>query len=82
MRTPGRDFFPSEREAIDRIAAAHGCHVCGTKDPGTLSGRFIPDQQPPIPLNVLLKQPARLYPICLSCSLRQGLWLARWILKQ
>ncbi len=82
MRRSGRDFLPFERKEIDRIGFTYGCHVCGTKKPETLSGRFIPDHQPPFPVNAILKKPQRLYPICMPCSLAQGLWLVRWAGKE
>jgi RHS repeat-associated protein len=70
-RGPGTDFTAEEREEINRIGRTTGCHMCGATDPGTKSGNFIPDHQPPSKLN---DQGAdqRLYPHCLRCSLRQG----------
>jgi RHS repeat-associated protein len=70
-RSPDRDFTEEEREAIDAIGQATGCHSCGTKNPGTKSGHFIPDHQPPSALNPS-RLPQRLYPHCLSCSRKQG----------
>ena len=51
-RGPDRRFTPYERSSINRIGKEHGCHTCGTKDPGTKSGNFIPDHQPPNKLNL------------------------------
>jgi hypothetical protein len=70
-RGPGRDFTAAERQQINDIGRKYGCHTCGTKDPGTKSGDFIPDNQPPSALNVP-GIPQRLYPHCKRCSLRQG----------
>ena len=70
-RGPGRDFTDEERKKIDEIGRKTGCHTCGTKDPGTSSGHFIPDHQPPSAL-VVDGQPQRLYPHCLDCMHRQG----------
>ncbi|MDT5268357.1 MAG: hypothetical protein QOH49_543 [Acidobacteriota bacterium] len=70
-RGPERDFTAAEREAIDRIGNETGCHTCGSTDPGTKSGHFVPDHQPPNALN----PPGGaqdLYPHCLSCSRTQG----------
>jgi hypothetical protein len=67
---PGRNFTAAEREAINRIGRKFGCHTCGTKDPGTKSGDFIPDHQPASQLAP--GRPQRLYPHCKACSLRQG----------
>jgi hypothetical protein len=70
-RSPDKDFTSEEREAIDAIGSATGCHTCGTKDPGTKSGHFIPDHQPPSALNPSGSQ-QKLYPHCLNCSRSQG----------
>ena len=70
-RSPDRDFTEEEREAIDAIGQATGCHSCGTTNPGTTSGHFVPDHQPPNALNPS-NSPQRLYPLCLSCSRSQG----------
>jgi hypothetical protein len=70
-RGPARDFTNAERDQIDAIGKETGCHTCGTTNPGTKSGHFIPDHQPP---NVLNPDggPQRLYPQCLACSRQQG----------
>lgn len=73
-RGPGRDFTPGERAEIDRIGSETGCHTCGTTDPGTRSGNFVPDHQPP---NVLSDGgPQELMPQCIGCSRTQGGQLA------
>jgi RHS repeat-associated protein len=70
-RGPGREWTAEEQETIDQIGQQTGCHTCGTTDPGTKSGHFIPDHQPPSALNPD-GDPQRLYPQCLSCSRVQG----------
>jgi hypothetical protein len=70
-RGPGRDFTPAETAEISRIGQTTGCHTCGTTSPGTRSGNFVPDHQPPSALNES-GAPQRLYPHCLNCSRRQG----------
>jgi len=75
-RGPERDFTTSERREINRIGSETGCHTCGRKDPGTTSGNFILDHQPPSGLNSTSK-PQSLLPHCLTCSLRQGGWVSR-----
>jgi hypothetical protein len=70
-RGPGRDFTPGEREKINEIGKETGCHTCGSTDPGTTSGNFVPDHQPPSATNTDGK-PQQLYPQCLSCSRTQG----------
>lgn len=64
-----------QRAAINRIGKDSGCHVCGTREPGTRSGDFICDFQLPDAFNPPGKA-QRLYPICLGCSGRQGSWIA------
>jgi hypothetical protein len=70
-RGPGRDVTSTEREQIDIFGREDGCHTCGSQDPGTKSGHFVPDHQP---LNQLNPSggPQRLYPQCLACSRRRG----------
>jgi hypothetical protein len=70
-RGPGRDFTPWEREQINRIGSETGCHTCGIRTPGTLSGNFILDHQIPNALN-LWGLPQRLFPHCVGCSNDQG----------
>ena len=70
-RGPGRDFTRDERDRINEIGKATGCHTCGTKDPGTKSGDFVPDHQPSSATNTD-KKPQSLYPHCLHCSQGQG----------
>jgi hypothetical protein len=72
-RGPKRDFTVEERNRINEIGSGTGCHTCGTRDPGTPSGNFVPDHQPPNALNSS-QQPQRLYPQCLGCSQGQGGW--------
>jgi hypothetical protein len=70
-RGPSRHFTQEERREINRIGAETGCHSCGARNPGTPSGNFVPDHQPPSALNSS-QRPQRLYPHCLSCSQGQG----------
>jgi hypothetical protein len=78
-RGPGRDFTPTERTETNRMGYAYGCHTCGTKNPGTRLGVFVPDHQPSNSVNRILGSRQRLYPQCKSCSSIQGSWLThRW----
>jgi RHS repeat-associated protein len=70
-RGPGRDFTPEERDAVNQQGRDTGCHTCGTTDPGTKSGNFVPDHQPPSQLNPS-NAAQRLYPQCVGCSRTQG----------
>jgi RHS repeat-associated protein len=70
-RGPDRDFNPGERDQINEIGGETGCHTCGTTNPGTKSGNFVPDHQPPSGVAEPGEE-QRLYPHCLSCSRQQG----------
>ena len=56
---------------VNQIGEKHGCHTCGTKKPGTKSGDFVPDHQPPNKLNPEGGE-QELYPHCIGCSRKQG----------
>jgi RHS repeat-associated protein len=75
-RSAGRNFTTVERAEINRIGSQSGCHTCGTTNPGTKSGNFVPDHQPASALNAS-GGPQRLYPQCIGCSREQGLQIAR-----
>jgi hypothetical protein len=79
-RSEKRDFNVLERADINRLGLLHGCHTCGTRDPGTRSGNFILDHQRPSSVNIPGEQ-QRLFPQCLSCSSRQGARLSREVDK-
>ncbi len=64
-------FSDEERLQINEIGARSGCHTCGTKNPGTRSGNWIGDFQPPGALN-WASQKQRIYPHCLFCKKCQG----------
>ncbi len=70
-RGTSRAWTAEEVTAIDQIGMETGCHTCGTTNPGTKSGHFVPDHQPPSSLNFENK-PQRLYPQCINCSRKQG----------
>ena len=70
-RGPGRDFTQDERDKVNQQGRDTGCHTCGTTDPGTKSGNFVPDHQPPSALNPA-NADQRLYPQCIGCSRTQG----------
>jgi hypothetical protein len=73
-RGTGRDFTAAERKVINQIGSETGCHTCGTFNPSTTLGNFVPDHQPPTGLNYS-GTAQRLYPQCLTCSLLQGGWV-------
>ncbi len=70
-RGPGRNFTKAERERINRAGRKDGCHTCGTTNPGTKSGNFVPDHQPANALNTRGGS-QRLFPQCNPCSRKQA----------
>ncbi len=64
----GRRLTQAQREEINRIGRKFGCHRCGSKIPGTKSGKYVGDHQMPTSLGT----PTRIYPHCLPCSNSQG----------
>jgi len=60
-----------QQEAINAAGAQAGCHTCGTTDPGTESGNWIGDHQPPTAINPA-GNPQVYLPQCQGCSNTQG----------
>lgn len=58
----------SEQKQVNELMNKHGCHTCGTKDPGTKSGNAIADHQPAQALD----EPEVFLPHCNHCKARQG----------
>lgn len=80
-KSTSQTFTAAERGPINQIGAVTGCHTCGTTNPGTKSGNFVPDHQPVSSLNTT-NAPQRLYPQCLTCSKQQGLDAIRKIREE
>jgi RHS repeat-associated protein len=80
-RSAARDFTAVERSDINRIGQATGCHTCGTTNPGTKRGNFVPDHQPVSALNSQ-NAAQKLYPHCIDCSRRQGGQVLQELLKE
>jgi hypothetical protein len=70
-RGPGRNFTSEERAKVTGFGQKNGCHTCGSRIPGTKTGRYVPDHQPPSAINPAGGE-QRLLPHCLNCSRRQG----------
>ena len=68
---PGARPSAAQQRQINEMGNANGCHTCGTKNPGTKSGNFVGDHQPPTKLNPAGGQ-QRYYPQCQNCSNVQG----------
>ena len=67
---PGHNGGPTaaEQRRVNELMEKHGCHTCGTRDPGTRSGNAVVDHQPPKALG----ETTEFYPHCLDCARRQG----------
>jgi hypothetical protein len=70
----GDSVTAADRRALNQIGSESGCNTCGTLNPGTTSGNFVADHQPPTALNYS-GAAQRLYPQCVLCSARQGGWV-------
>lgn len=66
-----RKFTTEERKIVNAEGDKNGCHTCGNEKPGTKSGNWILDHQPP---NATVKDgfPQTFYPHCKYCSSSQG----------
>jgi len=58
----------AEQRKVNELMEAHGCHTCGTNNPGTKSGNAIADHQPAQALG----EPKVFLPHCNTCKARQG----------
>lgn len=63
-----RRLTRAEQREVDRLGREHGCHRCGSTEPGTSGGSFIGDHQMPKSIGT----PTRIYPHCRWCSASQG----------
>jgi RHS repeat-associated protein len=61
----------SQQRAINEMGNAHGCSTCGSSNPGTTTGNWVGDHQPPTALNPP-SGPQVYRPQCLGCSRQQG----------
>jgi hypothetical protein len=68
---PGARPSPAQQGAINEMGEAHGCSTCGAKTPGTKTGNWVGDHQPPTALNKS-GGPQVYKPQCLQCSRQQG----------
>jgi RHS repeat-associated protein len=75
-RGPG-PLNAAEQRALNQIGNTSGCHTCGASEPGTTSGNWIGDHQPPSAMT-LPGQAQRRYPHCLDCSKIQGGQVRAW----
>lgn len=80
-RSEKRDFTEQERAEVARLGYLHGCHTCGTREPGTTTGYFTLDHQRPTRLNPF-GEGQRILPQCMSCMQRQGGLIMRGIAKE
>lgn len=78
---PGRRYSAEEIIKNNINGAENGCHTCGARIPGTLSGNWIHDHQEPTSINPH-GTVQRVYPHCASCSVRQGGWIRQYNWRQ
>ncbi|SFK17530.1 hypothetical protein SAMN04488498_103153 [Mesorhizobium albiziae] len=74
---PSPRLPPDMVEKNNRNGRTGGCHRCGSKEPGTVSGNFVPDYLPPHALPVSGLQ--KIYPCCLACSRLFGATLTTFL---
>ncbi|MGG2464407.1 DUF6531 domain-containing protein [Streptomyces sp. RGM 3693] len=72
-QSKSQKFTAEERRQVNDLGEQFGCHTCGSKDPMSKGGNFVPDHQP-ISSWVPDGTPQRLYPQCLPCSRQQAGW--------
>jgi RHS repeat-associated protein len=70
----GPKVTAAQQRVMNQYMKEYGCHSCGTRNPGTLTGNAIGDHQPATS-TVPPGTPQQLYPHCLPCSTNQGLYL-------
>jgi RHS repeat-associated protein len=68
---PGARPSPTQQSKINEMGDTHGCSTCDAKSPGTKTGNWVGDHQPPTKLNPT-GQPQVYKPQCLQCSRQQG----------
>ncbi len=68
---PGARPSPSQQNAINQMGGARGCSTCGATSPGTKTGNWVGDHQPPTKLNST-GGPQVYKPQCIQCSRQQG----------
>ena len=68
--TSGKRPTKAQQREINGEGEELGCHTGGCEDPGTKSGNWVGDHQPPTKTNTGAS--ARLYPQCLFHSCQQG----------
>jgi len=61
----------AQQRKINALGQKNGCHTCGTKQPGTKTGNFVGDHQPPTKMNPPGSQ-QRYHPQCKGRSDVQG----------
>jgi RHS repeat-associated protein len=73
----GRPATAAQQRAINEIGNQYGCHTCGCPSPGTQSGNWVLDHQPPTAMT-LPGQSQVGYPHCDHCSRIQGGEVRAW----
>ena len=66
----------AQRRQVNEIGQRRGCETCGTREPGTRSGNWIPNHTPPTAVR-MPGEAQQLGPHCATCSARQGNFIRR-----
>ena len=74
----GRNFTRTQRRLNTRYGRRYGCHTCGRKDPGTKTGNFYLDHQPPLAMR--RSGPWRGFPHCKWCSNDQAVYVKQYLI--
>jgi RHS repeat-associated protein len=61
---------PGVIKLVNEAGDKHGCHTCGATTPGTKSGAWVRDHQPPT--SIAGRGPQTAYPQCMDCMRQQG----------
>ena len=65
---PDQILTDGELNDVNNAGRERGCHRCGTREPGTLSGNFVPEYHPPR----IHGTSSIIIPTCLCCSRSAG----------
>lgn len=68
MDLSGPSLADEEMNEINGAGRERGCHRCGAREPGTLSGNFVPEYHPPR----VHGGGSVVIPTCLTCNRTAG----------
>ena len=65
---PGPTLTTEQMTGINQMGGEHGCHRCGARSPGTLSGSYVPECHPA----QVFGGASVVIPSCLACNRLAG----------